>query len=282
MIHENIKIDIDYEKLGIKHKGADAVFTTYIKEMYPDYQNVFERPLVIICPGGGYEHHSPREGEAVALKMLDFGYNAVVLRYSLMPDEFPCALYEAAYTINYVRNHAKEWDINPDKIIIAGFSAGGHVAASLATMYDQPELADFIQNVLHVSPKEVRPDGLLLGYPVITSGKDAHRASFVKLLGENYEKYIDDISLENKVSKDTPESFIWHTFDDNSVPLENTLLLVEALRKNNVKFEYHVFPDGCHGLGLGTKETATKGGKHYQPEVYEWTKLFEQWMNRMA
>ena len=163
MIHENIKIDIDYEKLGIKHKGADAVFTTYIKEMYPDYQNVFERPLVIICPGGGYEHHSPREGEAVALKMLDFGYNAVVLRYSLMPDEFPCALYEAAYTINYVRNHAKEWDINPDKIIIAGFSAGGHVAASLATMYDQPELADFIQNVLHVSPKEVRPDGLLLG-----------------------------------------------------------------------------------------------------------------------
>ena len=61
MIHENIKIDIDYEKLGIKHKGADAVFTTYIKEMYPDYQNVFERPLVIICPGGGYEHHSPRE-----------------------------------------------------------------------------------------------------------------------------------------------------------------------------------------------------------------------------
>ena len=65
MIHENIKIDIDYEKLGIKHKGADAVFTTYIKEMYPEYQNVFERPLVIICPGGGYEHHSPREGEAL-------------------------------------------------------------------------------------------------------------------------------------------------------------------------------------------------------------------------
>ena len=89
-----------------------------------------------------------------------------------------------------------------------------------------------------------------------------------------------DISLENKVSKDTPESFVWHTFDDNSVPLENSLLFVEALRKNNVKFEYHVFPDGCHGLGLGTKETATKGGKHYQPEVYAWTSLFKQWMDR--
>jgi len=141
-------------------------------------------------------------------------------------------------------------------------------------------VASFAKKYLGCDKEYVRPDGLLLGYPVITSGKDAHRASFVKLLGENYEKYIDDISLENKVSKDTPESFIWHTFDDNSVPLENTLLLVEALRKNNVKFEYHVFPDGCHGLGLGTKETATKGGKHYQPEVYAWTSLFKQWMDR--
>lgn len=228
MIHENIKIDIDYEKLGIKHKGADAVFTTYIKEMYPDYQNVFERPLVIICPGGGYEHHSPREGEAVALKMLDFGYNAVVLRYSLMPDEFPCALYEAAYTINYVRNHAKEWDINPDKIIIAGFSAGGHVAASLATMYDQPELADFIQNVLHVSPKEVRPDGLLLGYPVITSGPKAHRKSFERLLGDRYDELVKSVSLEERVSSNTPKTFLWHTFSDGSVPVDNSLLFAES------------------------------------------------------
>lgn len=263
MIHENIKIDIDYEKLGIKHKGADAVFTTYIKEMYPDYQNVFERPLVIICPGGGYEHHSPREGEAVALKMLDFGYNAVVLRYSLMPDEFPCALYEAAYTINYVRNHAKEWDINPDKIIIAGFSAGGHVAASLATMYDQPELADFIQNVLHVSPKEVRPDGLLLGYPVITSGPKAHRKSFERLLGDRYDELVKSVSLEERVSSNTPKTFLWHTFSDGSVSVDNSLLFAESLKKAEVPFELHIFPNGNHGLGLGTKETDTKDGKHF-------------------
>lgn len=238
MIHENIKIDIDYEKLGIKHKGADAVFTTYIKEMYPDYQNVFERPLVIICPGGGYEHHSPREGEAVALKMLDFGYNAVVLRYSLMPDEFPCALYEAAYTINYVRNHAKEWDINPDKIIIAGFSAGGHVAASLATMYDQPELADFIQNVLHVSPKEVRPDGLLLGYPVITSGSKAHRKSFERLLGDRYDELVKSVSLEERVSSNTPKTFLWHTFSDGSVSVDNSLLFAESLKKQKFRLNF--------------------------------------------
>lgn len=280
MIHENIKIDIDYEKLGIKHKGADAVFTTYIKEMYPEYQNVFERPLVIICPGGGYEHHSPREGEAVALKMLDFGYNAVVLRYSLMPDEFPCALYEAAYTINYVRNHAKEWDINPNKIIIAGFSAGGHVAASLATMYDQPELADFIHNVLHVSPKEVRPDGLLLGYPVITSGPKAHRKSFERLLGDRYDELVKSVSLEKRVSSNTPKTFLWHTFSDGNVPVDNSLLFAESLKKAEVPFELHIFPNGNHGLGLGTKETDTKDGKHFEPEVYVWTELFKTWVEK--
>lgn len=187
-----------------------------------------------------------------------------------------------AYTVKWVRDHAKEWDVNPDRIILAGFSAGGHLAACLGTMWSGDMVASFAKKYLGCDKEYVRPDGLLLGYPVITAGKHSHRGSFVKLLGENYDKYIDDISLENKVSKDTPESFVWHTFDDNSVPLENSLLFVEALRKNNVKFEYHVFPDGCHGLGLGTKETATKGGKHYQPEVYEWTKLFEQWMNRMA
>ena len=92
MIHEVIDVDIDYEKLGIKHDESRATITTYIKEMYPNDQKPFKRPLMIICPGGGYHHHSPREGEAIAVKMLDIGMNAVILRYSLMPNEFPCAL----------------------------------------------------------------------------------------------------------------------------------------------------------------------------------------------
>ena len=248
--------------------------------MYPDYQDSFNRPLVIICPGGGYDHHSPREGEAIAIKMLELGYNAVVLRYSLAPFVYPTQIYEAAYTVKWVRDNAKEWDVNPERIILAGFSAGGHLAACLGTMWSGDMVATFAKEYLGCEKEYVRPDGLLLGYPVITAGKNAHRGSFVKLLGDNYDKYIEDISVENKVSKDTPESFVWHTFDDNSVPLENSLLFVEALRKNGVKFEYHVFPDGCHGLGLGTKETATKGGKHYQLEVYAWTSLFKQWMDR--
>ena len=124
MIHQTMELDIDYERAGILHKGQKATLTTYIKEMYPGMQKPFHRPMVLICPGGGYEHHSPREGEAVAVKLLSLGMNAAILRYSLIPDEFPCALYEAAYAVRYLREHAKEWDCDPDKIIIAGFRRG--------------------------------------------------------------------------------------------------------------------------------------------------------------
>ena len=278
MYHETIDIDIDYESLGIKHSKNKATLTTYIKEMYPDYQNRFNRPLVIICPGGGYEHHSPREGEAVALKMLDFGYNAVVLRYSLLPDEFPCALYEAAYAVDYVRKNAEKWDVDADKIIIAGFSAGGHVAASLATMYNQPELEDFLKKGLGCSPEDVKPNGLLLGYSVLTSGEKAHRKSFERLLGDRYDELLSSVSLEKRVNESTPKTFLWHTFTDGSVPVENSMLFAQALRNAGVPFELHIFPSGNHGLGLGTKETDTKDGTHFQPEVYAWTELFKTWV----
>lgn len=278
MIHEVINVDIDYARLGIPHDGTKATITTYIKDMFPDMQNPFNRPLVIICPGGGYHHHSPREGEAVALKMLDFGYNAVVLRYSVMPNEFPCALYEIAYTINYVRNHAAEWDVNPDKIIVAGFSAGGHVAASLGTMYNGKELEEFIKNELNTTAEGIKPNGMLLGYPVITSGDKSHPMSFERLLGTRHDELLESVSLEKRVTADTPNAFIWHTFADGSVPVENSLLFADALRKAGVKFELHIFPSGNHGLGLGTKETDTADGTHFQPEVYAWTELFKTWV----
>ena len=102
MLHKVYDIELPYEELGLKTPDKKATITTYIKEMYPDYQDPFNRPLVIICPGGGYDHHSPREGESMAIKMLDLGYNAVVLRYSLAPYVYPTQVYEAAYTVKWV------------------------------------------------------------------------------------------------------------------------------------------------------------------------------------
>ncbi|MDO5402710.1 MAG: alpha/beta hydrolase [Eubacteriales bacterium] len=279
MKHKTIEIEIDYRRYGIVHSEYKPTITTYIKEQYPDYQDTFNRPLVVICPGGGFEHLSPREGEAIAVKMLDLGYNAVVLRYSLEPDRYPCQLFEAAYTVKYARDHAKEWDINPEKIIVAGFSAGGYVAAGIGTMWNDAVLDKFLKEELKCTHQYIKPDGMLLGYPVITSGEFAHRPSFERLLGaDKYSRLVDYVSLENRVTKDTPKAFMWHTFEDASVPMENSLLFANALRKEGIPFEYHVFPKGCHGLGLGTKETASKNGKHFQPEVAVWPDLFAAWV----
>ncbi len=284
MIHETIDIDIDYEALGLKHDATKATITTYIKDVYPNDQHMFNRPLIIICPGGGYHHHSPREGEPIALKMLDMGYNAVILRYSLTPNEFPCALYELAYTVNYVRKHAGladskgDWDVDANNIVVAGFSAGGHVAASLGTMYNQKELEPFL-SYMGITAESVRPDRMLLSYSVLTSGEFAHRDSFTRILGERYDELLETVDLVKRVSEDTPECFIWHTFSDGSVPVENSLMFAKALREHGISFEMHIFPLGHHGIALGTKETDTKDGKHCQPEVYAWTQLFKTWLD---
>lgn len=277
MLHETIEVKLPYAELGIEKSGAPATITTYIKERYPNDQDAFLRPLIIICPGGGYHHHSPREGEAIAIKMLDMGYNALILRYSLMPNAYPCQAYELAYAVKYARDHADEWDVNPEKIIVAGFSAGAHVAATVGTMWNKP-IFDKLLEKLEETHENIKPDGMLMGYPVITSDKFAHRASFERLLQDKYDELIEEVSLENQVDSDTPPVFMWHTFSDNSVPLENSLIFANALRKNNIKFEYHVFPNGEHGLGFGTKETSTKNGGHMDPQVGAWTNLFGEWM----
>ena len=280
MLHETITININFEELGIKHNDNKATITTYILDSYPQYQGERNRPLVIICPGGGYEHHSPREGEAIAVKMNSFGFNACILKYSLIPNELPCALFEAAYTIAYARAHAKEWSIDPNKIIMAGFSSGGHVAASLGTMWNKEILKDFVNNTLKLTQKDVRPDGMLLGYPVITSGEYAHRASFTRILGKDYDKNLELVSLENRVDSDTPITFLWHTFEDRSVLLENSMLFANAMRKNKVPFELHIFPNGSHGLGLATRETDMEDGSKFQPECACWVDMFKVWVEK--
>lgn len=278
MQYSQFELPIDYKAIGIEHAGAMPTVTTYIMDQYPEYQNPKNRPLVIVCPGGGYAHHSPREGEAIAVRLNSLGFNVLVLRYSLMPNEFPCALYELAWTVDYARKNAADWDSDLDKIIVAGFSAGGHVAASLGTMWKDELVKDFANKVLGVTCEDIKPNGMLLGYPVITSGEFAHRGSFEKLLGSQYDELLDKVSLENAVNADTPKTFMWHTCEDASVPLENSMFFASALRKNGIPFEYHVFPKGSHGLGLATKETDTKDGKKYQPECACWIDMFKVWV----
>lgn len=284
MINETIEIDIPYDKLGIEFESKatrKATITTYIKDIYSDYQDAFNRPLIIICPGGGYDHHSPRCGEPIAIKMLDLGYNALVLRYSYEPIRFPASIYEMAYTVKYARDHAKEWDVDPNKIIVAGFSAGGHLAAYYGTNWNSDLIKPLLEDCLKCDNEYVKPNGMLLGYPVITSGEFAHVGTFNHMLGDKVEELKEDLSVEKLVGKDTPPAFIWHTFEDGSVPVENSLLIAKAMREQEIPFDLHIFSKGCHGLALGTRETASKNLKHYEPMVSPWPELFKNWMGVM-
>jgi acetyl esterase/lipase len=281
-----------YEVVDIKiAHSVQATLTIYAHEDYPEVYGERNRPMIVICPGGGYEHVSPREGEAIALQFMTTGAHAAVLRYDVSGQgaEFPQHLLELAASVAYVRKHAAEYCIDPDKILVAGFSAGGHLAASLGCFWKEKWLEELMQAETGATMKDYQPNGEILAYPVITSGEFAHRGSFVKIMGSEAEQGYaplglsateleEKLSLEKQVTSDFPQTFMWHTFEDGAVPLENSLFFAEALRKAGVNFEYHVFPHGGHGYALATKETAMKEGKEINDQCAQWIDLFKSWM----
>jgi acetyl esterase/lipase len=199
------------------------------------------RPGVLLIPGGGYDHVSAREGEPVALRFLARGYQAFVLRYSVGPVGYPAALREAAMAMRYIREHAGEWGMDPHMVAVVGFSAGGHLSGLLATLFDDPAIADI------GAPEILRPDGLGLSYPVAVSWGNTHEGSFRNLCGEDRD-LRRRLSLDALVRPDMPPVFLWHTRDDASVPVRNSLLLAQALETAGVDFAMHIYRSGCHGL----------------------------------
>jgi len=234
-----------------------------------------KRPAVLVLPGGGYAFTSPREAEPIALQFNEAGYHAFVLDYSVAPAKHPQPLLDASRAMCIIRENAEEWGIYPDKIAVCGFSAGGHLAASLGVHWDKK----YLGNVEGIEIGKNRPDALILCYPVITSGRYAHRGSFKNLLGENPDSdLLYEMSLEHHVSEKTPPAFIWHTFADAGVPVENSLLFAQALREKNIPFELHIYPEGVHGLSLATEETANGRSDLVSPHVAGWIKLCKEWL----
>ena len=267
----------EYEISGID--GSAAKFVGYCldnsEEVVPDRV----RPSVLVIPGGGYEMTSDREAEPIAMQFLAAGFNAFVLRYSVKPSVFPVALLEAADAMTMIREHAAEWHVDPDAIAVIGFSAGGHLAASLGVFWKK----DFIAQTLGVTSDMVKPNGMILSYPVITSGEFAHTGSFECLLGEDYNDLDKrkEQSLEFQVSKDTPTTFLWHTVTDDCVPVENSLLFFNALRKFEIPVEMHLYPVGGHGLSLANEETSHEDGGCVQKECQSWMELACKWMQNI-
>lgn len=252
-----------------------AKLTSYIPERSAELPERTPRPTVIICPGGGYCGTSDREAEPVALRLATLGANAYVLRYHTAPQAcYPMPQLELAWAIRHVRQKAAQEYGSAHGVFVLGFSAGGHLAASLGVLWHR---ADWAQR-LGFHPEEIRPDGMMLAYPVVTSGPFAHQGSFDNLLGALRAELETFLSLEKQVTAEAVPAFIWHTFDDALVPVENSLLLVRALKDAHVPVELVIYPHGPHGLSLATEQTAPPDHPEYVCEDCQgWIESAARW-----
>ena len=225
---------------------------------------------MVICPGGGYGHLAPSEGEAYARFLNESGIAGFVLKYRLAPGGYhhPAMLQDATRAMRLVRARAGEWQVDPKRVGIMGSSAGGHLVSTLLTQYDtgKPDAADPIER------QSSRPHLGILCYAVISFGEFGHGGSRHNLLGKDPSpELVQLLSNELQVTQDTPPCFIWHTYEDKAVPVENSLQFAEALRKAKVPFDLHIYQKGQHGLGLGTRD--------WNPDKrHPWTRDCTYWL----
>lgn len=221
---------------------------------------------VVILPGGGYRERANHEGTGYAEFFNAYGITAFVCQYRVNPHLFPLPLLDARRTMRYVRAHSEELGIDKDNIYIMGSSAGGHLAA-LTSTYHKP--IDF-EGVDEIDKEDYRPNGQILCYPVISllDEKIAHYGSGERLLGEQLQALGDDLSPNLIADETTPKAFIWHTFDDGSVNVINTLEYAKRLKQVGVSAEVHIYPRGNHGLGLAAN----------MPYVRNWAQHLLQWL----
>jgi acetyl esterase/lipase len=232
--------------------GADVTVTTYLLDSSNEMPNTQIRPAVLLCPGGGYSICSDREAEPVAMAFLAEGYHVFILRYSLGENaKFPQPLNDAEEALALIRKNAQGWGVDQDKIAVCGFSAGGHLSACLGTM------------------GHIRPNALILIYPVI-----------MNIPGRLLAVPIPD--ADKAVDGQTPPTFIFHTRDDNMVPVTHSLCFMNALDKAGVSFESYILQSGEHGCSLAKPITSSGLKKYNNPDAAKWFSLCTSWLNRLG
>ncbi len=273
---KHFPITVTPGQCGSPCRGERADLAAYLLDPMPETSTRL-RPAVILCPGGGYNHLSAREDQPPAMAYLSMGFQVFVLHYSLAPNRFPRSLMELALAVDLVRRNSASFFVDPRRIMVSGFSAGGHLAASLGVYWNQ----EFVYGPLGLKAEDIRPDGLVLCYPVITGGAFAHRGSLECLMGaENAgnEAARSAFSLEEQAGPHVPPTFLWHTDTDQTVPVENSLLFASALKRHGVSLELHIFPSGCHGLSLAGHETEGADGKYCEPCCQDWIRMAGRWI----
>ena len=222
---------------------------------------------IIVCPGGGYARLAvDKEGSEMQRWLNGVGATVFLLKYRVTPYQHPAPLLDVLRAVRLVRAHAAEWGVDPRRIGVFGSSAGGHLAASAATLYDAPEG----KTGAAIDKVSARPDFVVLTYPVITMRPPiAHGGSRKNLLGDfPSEELVNRLSVDRQVTRSTPPAFIVHTQEDQSVPLENSLLYYQALRAAGVPVEMHLYERGPHGFGMRPGLGPTS----------EWPRRCEEWM----
>ena len=246
--------------LGAEDKDIPTL-TVFESEEHPS------GAAMVICPGGGYGGLAQHEGKGYAEWLAKHGVTCFVLKYRLGSAGYrhPRMLEDAARAVRTVRARASEWHVDTKRVGIIGSSAGGHLASTLLTHFDDgnPSASDPIDR------QSSRPDLGILCYPVITLGEKTHQGSKKNLLGENPPvELVKLLSNEQQVTSNTPPTFLWHTMEDSAVPAENSMMFAMALQRNKVPYELHIYEKGRHGIGLANGHPWTK-------ECLRWLKLHD-------
>ena len=269
MIHERIYLNESDDRVYID---------TYISD-----RNVV-RDAMLVIPGGGYAMVcTDREGEPVALDFFAKGYNCFVLRYrcGTAGDVYPKQIIDAGSAMIYIKENAEKFKIDPKRVFAVGFSAGGHLCGSLATMFDYPE----VKEAFGEKARMIRPTGAILSYPVTIARANTHIGSFNNLLGKPLSEYteaeVNKFSIDTAVTSESSPMFLWHTVEDKTVPIEGTLKLGLALTAARVPYQMSIYPYGPHGISLAT-EVSMNDPSHVQPIAASWTAEADVWMKTLA
>ncbi len=281
-----------YEYFQIERKGMDGGYlTSYVPAVYTEVRPK-THPAILVIPGGGYGFVSEREGEPVALAFLAKGYAAFTLKYTVSDkpyhemlargkmDErmvFPGPLVEAVMAMAYIRKNAEEFRVDPEHVAAAGFSAGGHLTGMLATL----SFHSSVRAVLGDVAKLGRPDAVILSYAVLTTEKGfTHEGTSDTISGAN-EKTRAFLSLETRVTEESAPAFIWHTAEDDCVPVESAFRMAMAYRNAGVPFELHVFEKGWHGTSVVNAHTMINDGEEEKiGHLSAWHNLAETWLKK--
>ncbi len=267
-----------YKRIFLYENSEDVYMDVYAADKLKDYK----RKALLVIPGGGYAGIcANREGEPITLAFMAKGYNAFVLHYSILGRRvFPAQLIEASMAMKYIKDHAEEYGIDPEKVYVAGFSAGGHLAGMIGTMWNRKEVYETISMPYGYN----KPAGMILMYPVIQGLEEySNKDCFYRLLGTETPsiEQLAEVSIEKTVSKDAVPAYILHTADDAIVDVKNSLRLAEAYLNQGMTVELHIYPSAPHGIALGNEITRCGVDGWVDPAIALWVDQAVLWADKM-